>query len=340
MGEVYRGIDVRLRRPVAIKILPADMRRDEGRRRQFEQEARTVATLRHSHICVLHDVGTFDDLDFLVMEYLEGETLAARLTRGPLPFLDICRYAIEIADALVETHRSGVIHLDLKPANIMLTRSGAKLLDFGVASLRPRDADATRPPTEHGMAGTVSYMAPEQLSGRKADGRADIFAFGAILYEMAVGQKAFDGAMRTEQRARRVNPRHLRRVIQKCVRLSPDERFQKAEELPAELRVLEARAARSMSTPLLPRRRFAASMVFFALIWFIGPLLAVANFRLLESVASRVLLILLTILIIVGWSLWQWHRGHPAGRLQLAMYGVVIAAAIATLAFWTAGGSG
>ena len=335
MGEVYRGVDVRLGRPVAIKILPAHLGGDESRRRLFEQEARTVAALRHAHICVLHDVGRFEALDFLVMEYLDGETLAARLARGPLPFLEICRYAVEIAGALVETHRCGVTHRDLKPANIMLTPSGAKLLDFGVASLRVWDAEATQPPTGHEIVGTMSYMAPEQLAGREADARTDIFSFGAILYEMAVGRKAFEGVIRTERAASDVAPRHLRRLIRRCLRLDPNDRFQTTEELLAGLRVLERRA---LVTTGVSGRLLAAFVVIAALIWFSGPLLAVADFRPLASAGSRLLLILLIAAAIAGRSVWKYHRGHPASRLQLAMY-AVIAVALTALVRWLAPGS-
>jgi serine/threonine protein kinase len=333
MGEVYRAVDVRLGRTVAIKILPADLGRDAARRLQFEREARTVAGLRHAHICVLHDVGTSDELDYLVMEYLQGETLAVRLRRGSLPFVDTIRYASELAGALMETHRSGVIHRDLKPTNIMLTPSGAKLLDFGVASLRPADGEETRPPTHHGLVGTLSYMAPEQLGGREADARADIFAFGAILYEMAIGQKAFDGATRAELSVRHVTPRHLRRVIRKCVNLDPGRRFQTVAELLAQLRKLEARVARDGGTNRISNRLVKAAGLL-AFIWFVGPLLTLANWRPLDGRTSRLVVMAATAMAIVAWSLWQWHRRYPARRVQLALYGATVGAAITALMLW------
>ena len=201
MGEVYRATDTRLDRSVAIKLSPAHVADSAARRHRFEREARSASTLSHPHICPIFDVGEHHGAPYLVMEYLEGETLAARLVRGPLPIDLLSRYAIEIADALDHAHRQGVIHRDLKPANIMLTRTGAKLLDFGIAKLGKPAASAgkstlTTPRlltlTEAGtMLGTPSYMSPEQLDGREADARTDLFAFGLILYEMATGRLAF-----------------------------------------------------------------------------------------------------------------------------------------------------
>jgi serine/threonine protein kinase/Tol biopolymer transport system component len=198
MGEVYRATDTRLNRAVALKILPHHLREVPDLRDRFEREARAVAMLRHPHICVLHDIGEDDGIAFLVMELLDGETLARRLTRGPLGRDELFRTSIEIADALVETHRHGVVHGDLKPGNIMLTGDGAKLLDFGLATLGPVAASevvtgAAEPASSARAAGgTLPYMAPEQLEGRATDHRIDIFAFGAILYEMIFGRKAFD----------------------------------------------------------------------------------------------------------------------------------------------------
>ncbi|MGH9650015.1 MAG: serine/threonine-protein kinase, partial [Terriglobales bacterium] len=203
MGEVYRARDTRLDRAVAIKVLPAHLSQNEERRQRFEREARLVSSLSHPHICTLHDVGQQDGVDFLVLEYLEGATLEQRLRGGPLPPDQILRYAMEVADALDKAHRQGVVHRDLKPANIMLTKSGIKLLDFGIAKLAESAplADALteltsdqRPLTGEGMiVGTFQYMAPEQLEGKDADPRSDIFALGAVLYEMTTGRPAFTG---------------------------------------------------------------------------------------------------------------------------------------------------
>ncbi|HEY6146147.1 MAG TPA: serine/threonine-protein kinase, partial [Thermoanaerobaculia bacterium] len=205
MGEVYRARDTRLDRDVAIKILPAHLSSPEMRQR-FEREAKAVSQLSHPHICALYDVGREGDVEFLVMELLEGETLSARLARGPLPPEQTLRYGREIAEALDRAHRQGIVHRDLKPGNVMLTKSGVKLLDFGLAkvmmpaaSLSPLSMLPTTPKggalTQEGtILGTFQYMAPEQLEGKEADARSDIFALGAVIYEMATGRKAFAGA--------------------------------------------------------------------------------------------------------------------------------------------------
>src|ERR1700682_5504977 len=203
MGEVYRARDTRLDRIVAIKVLPTHLADRTELRERFEREARTIASLNHPHICTLHDIGQQDGVDFLVMEYLEGETLAQRLVKGPLSLDQVLQYAIEIADALDKAHRKGITHRDLKPGNIMLTKSGTKLLDFGLAKLRQEVSPATpvsQLPTMNGaitgegtILGTLQYMAPEQVEAKEVDARTDIFAFGAVVYEMATGKKAFEG---------------------------------------------------------------------------------------------------------------------------------------------------
>jgi eukaryotic-like serine/threonine-protein kinase len=206
MGEVYRARDTRLDRTVAIKILPNRLADRAELRERFEREARTIASLNHPHICTLFDIGHQDGTDYLVMECLEGETLAQKLMKGPLPLEQALQYSIQIADALDKAHRKGVTHRDLKPGNIMLTKSGAKLLDFGLAKLRQEASPViavsqlptvSQPITAQGtIVGTLQYMAPEQLEGKEADGRTDIFAFGAVAYEMATGKKAFEGKPR------------------------------------------------------------------------------------------------------------------------------------------------
>src|ERR1700694_3964646 len=202
MGEVYRARDTRLDRDVAIKVLPANLSADPSLRQRLEREARAVSKLSHPHICTLHDIGHQDGIDYLVMELVDGETLEQRLTKGPLPTEQTTRYSAQIADALAKAHKLGITHRDLKPANIMLTKSGATLLDFGLAkTTAPAVTDGlsmlpTTPPglTVQGtILGTFQYMAPEQLEGRNADARTDIFAFGAVLYEMLTGRKAFEG---------------------------------------------------------------------------------------------------------------------------------------------------
>ncbi len=203
MGEVYRARDTRLDRVVAVKVLPPHLSSDTQLRQRFEREAKAISSLSHPHICGLYDVGHQDGIDFLVMEFLEGETLAQRLEKGALGPEQVLRYGMEIADALDKAHRQGLIHRDLKPGNVMLTPTGAKLLDFGLAKaaapLAPGSnltAVATRstPVTAAGtIVGTVQYMSPEQVEGKEADARSDIFSFGAVLYEMLTGRRAFQG---------------------------------------------------------------------------------------------------------------------------------------------------
>ncbi|HEX2460529.1 MAG TPA: protein kinase [Vicinamibacterales bacterium] len=202
MGEVYKARDTRLDRHVAIKVISPDAANDPRGRARFAHEARAIARLSHPRICSLHEMGHQDGVDFLVMEYLEGETLAARLRKGPMPLTQALRTAIEIAEALAAAHAQGIVHRDLKPSNVMLTAGGAKLLDFGLARLRAKagsglsPASHAFPSSETGpglIAGTLPYMAPEQLEGNEVDARADLFAFGAVLYEMITGRKAFEG---------------------------------------------------------------------------------------------------------------------------------------------------
>ncbi len=185
--------------------LPSHLADNPDLKQRFEREARAVSSLNHPHICTLHEIGEQDGTEFLVMEYIEGETLADRLKKGALPLDQALRYAIEIADALDKAHRQGVVHRDLKPGNIMLTKSGAKLLDFGLAKLEGRlswqevfaafgsSHRRKTPDREGSILGTIQYMAPEQLEGKDADARTDIFAFGSVLYEMLTGKKAFEG---------------------------------------------------------------------------------------------------------------------------------------------------
>ena len=198
MGEVYRARDTRLGRTVALKILPEEFLRDPKRKARFEREARAISALNHPNVCALYDVSD----SFLVMEYCEGSTLADRIASGPLSVEDTLRYGAQMADALEAAHRQRIVHRDLKPSNVMVTARGVKLLDFGLAKqdLAPSDTQTTAEAlTEHGaIVGTVPYMAPEVLLGRVADARSDLFAFGAILYEMLSGKRAFDGATSPE----------------------------------------------------------------------------------------------------------------------------------------------
>ena len=207
MGEVYRAKDTRLDRLVAVKILPGHLSDNIEAKQRFDREARAISSLNHPNICTLHDVGHQDGIDFLVMEFLEGETLADRLRKGPLPTEQVLKYGVEICEGLERAHKSGVVHRDLKPANVMLTKTGAKLMDFGLAKAVPAGASpassltmtishpsADQSLTAHGtIVGTFQYMSPEQTEGKEADARSDIFALGAVLYEMATGKRAFTG---------------------------------------------------------------------------------------------------------------------------------------------------
>ena len=202
MGEVYKARDTRLDRTVAIKVLPEHFAESPERKARFEREAKAISQLNHPNLCTLHDVGNQNGIDYLVMEYLEGETLAEPLKRGALPLAMALDYGMQIADGLGAVHRAGIVHRDLKPGNVMRTPSGIKVLDFGLARLmvEETDVDSSDAPTrqksltgEHAIVGTVQYMAPEQLEGKTADARTDIFAFGSLLYEMLTGTKAFDG---------------------------------------------------------------------------------------------------------------------------------------------------
>jgi serine/threonine protein kinase/Tol biopolymer transport system component len=260
MGEVYKARDTRLDRIVAIKVLPTHLADRADLRERFEREAKTIASLNHPHICTLYDTGHQDDIDFLVMEYLEGETVSQRLAKGPLPIQQVLQYAIEISDALDKAHRKGVTHRDLKPGNIMLTKTGTKLLDFGLAKLKQEAAPANvslselptanDPLTAQGsIVGTVQYMAPEQLEGKEADSRTDIFAFGAVVYEMATGKKAFEGKSQASLIAailereppamsslQPMTPPALDRDVKRCLAKEPDERWQSANDLTNELK--------------------------------------------------------------------------------------------------------
>ena len=227
MGEVYRARDTRLNRVVAIKVLPPHLSSDPEGCRRFEREARTLATLSHPHICPIYDVGREEDRDYLVMEFLDGETLARRLARGPLPIEEALRYAIAIAEALAAAHAHGIVHRDLKPGNVMLTAAGVKLVDFGIARTAPAASGATATvlTVEGSVVGTYEYMAPEQLQGLAADPRADLFAFGVVLHEMLTGQSPFARSATN----RRV-PAPLERFIEHCLAKQPEARWSSAQD--------------------------------------------------------------------------------------------------------------
>jgi eukaryotic-like serine/threonine-protein kinase len=302
MGEVYRATDTRLQRTVAIKVLTPHLSGSPESRQRFEQEARAISSLNHPHICALYDIGRQGDTDFLVMEYADGETLERRLFKGALPLSQLLRYAIDIADALDKAHRQGVIHRDLKPANIMLTKIGAKLLDFGVARLMVHPAPVaialtemtaeSRKLTAEGMlVGTLQYMAPEQLEATDVDARTDLFAFGAVLYEMATGKPAFSGKSRASLiaailssepapmgRLQPVVPPALERVVKKCLAKDPDERWQNAGDLKSELLWI-SESGSSALIPAPPRaRRVAPQRVWMAVSILLALVVAVLGY--------------------------------------------------------------
>ena len=253
MGEVYKARDTRLERSVAIKVLPEHIAKREDLRARFEREARAVASLNHPNICVVHDIGSQDGHGYMVMEYMEGETLGARIAKGALPLDQALKYGAQIADALDRAHRAGVTHRDVKPANIMLTRDGVKVLDFGLAksTATPGQTEATLVAgltTEGTILGTPQYMAPEQFEGKEADARADIWAFGAVLYEMATARKAFQGKNYSSLIASIIaaepppmsvdpfTPAWLERLVLRCLEKDPEDRYQSMRDVVLELR--------------------------------------------------------------------------------------------------------
>jgi serine/threonine protein kinase len=276
MGEVYRARDTRLDRDVAIKILPERLSADPEARQRFDREARAVSALNHPNICHLYDVGQQDGTSYLVMEYLEGETLGERVKRGRLPLDQVFRIGSEICDGLARAHRSCIFHRDLKPGNIMLTRSGAKLMDFGLAKTSPASssvsslsmATMSQPLTTDGtILGTVQYMSPEQLEGKEADQRSDIFALGAVLYEMVTGRRAFDGKttastiaaiLATEPQplsaTQPLSPPALEHLINTCLAKDPEERFQSAQDVKTQLQWIAANptTSRIPAAPVAP----------------------------------------------------------------------------------------
>lgn len=279
MGEVYRARDKRLERTVAIKVLAPNLSANSEYRQRFEREARTVAALSHPHICPVYDIGAQDGLDYLVMEYLAGESLAARVAKGPLPLDEALRYAIQVADALDQAHRHGVVHRDLKPGNIMLTKAGAKLLDFGLAKVNEAASapagslsalpTATTPLTGQGfIVGTLQYMAPEQLEGREADPRSDIFAFGLVLYEMIAGRRAFEARSQAAVISSIMSseapplsslnsaiPPALDHVVATCIAKDPEARWQTAHDVLLQLKwIAEPGSRAGVPAPVVARR--------------------------------------------------------------------------------------
>ena len=290
MGEVYRARDTRLDRAVAIKVLNSQLILSMELKARFEREAKVISQLQHPNICVLHDIGSENGTDFLVMEFLEGESLSEKLKRGPLLTSELLKIAIELADALEKAHRAGIIHRDLKPGNVMLTKSGAKLLDFGLA--KPMNSGATpagnaaasvfaaaltisspvSPLSSAGaILGTVQYMAPEQIQGLEADARSDVFAFGLLLYEMATGKRAFQGKTQSSvagqilavdpppvSSLQPMAPPALSRLVSTCLAKDPEERFQTIHDVKLRLvEIGEAPALSAVNSPPKNRERIA-----------------------------------------------------------------------------------
>ncbi len=287
MGEVYRARDTRLGREVAIKVLPTHLAENSEAKQRFEREAKAVSSLSHANICPLFDVGSQDGVDYLVMEYMEGETLASRLLRGPLKIEEVQRIGMEIAEALEKAHRQGIVHRDLKPGNVMLTKAGAKLMDFGLAKpsmamtaasdlMTPSGptmsvaalTSAASPLTQKGMiVGTFQYIAPEVLQGKEADARSDIFSLGCVLFEMATGKRAFEGKSQLSvftsilenepvlvSSLQPLAPKGLDEIVKNCLEKDPEERISSAHDVKLQLRALERRTASAasgvMATPV------------------------------------------------------------------------------------------
>jgi len=285
MGEVYRARDTRLGRDVAVKVLPQHLSEQPEVRARFEREAKTVSSLNHPNICTLFDVGREGETDYLVMELVDGETLAERLARGALPTSEVLKLGAQIADALDRAHRAGVVHRDLKPGNVMLTKSGAKLMDFGLARATGLAgekgsgvtvAELTQSPTvaqpltaEGSIVGTFQYMAPEQLEGKEADARSDIWALGCVLYEMATGVRAFDGKSQASlisaimssepepvSRVSTMSPPQLDPVVRTCIAKDPDDRIQTAHDVKLQLAWIEEAGSKAgVPKPVARRRR-------------------------------------------------------------------------------------
>jgi Tol biopolymer transport system component/predicted Ser/Thr protein kinase len=305
MGEVYRAKDTRLGRDVAIKVLPARFSSSPELRERFEREARAISSLNHARICTLHDVGHQDGVDFLVMEYLEGESLAEKLLKGALPLRDTLRIGMEVCEALDVAHRAGIVHRDLKPANIMLTKSGAKLMDFGLAKASAASGGANRtapllsaaetisgpspisPLTGAGQViGTIQYMSPEQIEGKEADARSDVFALGAVFYEMATGRRPFEGKSQISvasailekdpapiRQLQPLTPPAFERVVSTCLQKNPEERFQSARDIRLELQWI----AENPIAETKPGQAPAANRSLSLLPWALAGALAIAT---------------------------------------------------------------
>jgi hypothetical protein len=318
MGEVYRAWDTRLERPVAIKILPAQFTADPVSKQRFEREARIISSLNHPHICVVYDIGHQEGIDYIVMECVEGETLAKRLEKGPLPLDQTLKYGAQIAEALDKAHRHGIVHRDLKPGNIMLTATGAKLLDFGLAKHAAPLAELATltvatvpasPLTQQGaIVGTFQYMSPEQVEGTNVDGRSDIFPLGAVLYEMVTGKRAFEGKTQLSVAAailerepeplslvKPFTPRALERAIHRCLGKDPEERWQTGRDLASELKWIGESGSQSTAAAQLGTGRIPAKGPAQWLPWLVSCVMA---------------------LLLIGGAIW-WHDATPIKQQKM-----------------------
>ena len=305
MGEVYRARDTRLDRTVAIKVLSSQLSSGPELKQRFEREAKAISTLNHPHICGLYDIGSQDGTQYLVMEFLEGETLAERLCHGALPLKQTLKVGMEVSEALEVAHRAGIVHRDVKPGNIMLTKSGAKLMDFGLAramaigvsgasdapllsAATMSEASPLSPLTCMGeVIGTIQYMSPEQIEGQKADARSDLFALGAILYEMATGKRAFQGKSQISvasaimekdpepiSATQPLTPPAFEHVVSTCLAKNPDDRFQTAHDVRLDLKWIAEVAARLEPQRVVPPSKTASRI----LLWTMASLGVIALF--------------------------------------------------------------
>ncbi len=311
MGEVYRAKDTRLDRTVAIKILPSHLSYDPEAKQRFDREARAISSLNHPNICTLHDVGHQDGTDYLVMEFLEGETLADRLQKGPLPREQVLKYGIEICEGLEKAHRGGVVHRDLKPGNIMLTKTGAKLMDFGLAKATavmapPPSSGLTatvanpvggHPLTAQGtVVGTFQYMSPEQLEGKDADARSDIFAFGTVLYEMITGKRAFQGKSQMSLMSSILEkdpepisvvsplaPPLLDHIVRRSLAKNPEERWQSAQDLKLELEWVRQVGSQASTPGFAGSKRKSGTVLTLAAVLVLAAILLAGGYFLFPS---------------------------------------------------------
>ncbi len=329
MGEVYKARDTRLNRTVAIKVLPEHVAQNAERKQRFVREAQAIAALNHPNICVVHDVGEDSRTHYLVMEYLEGETLAARLEKGPVPMDQALKYAVEIADALDKAHQREVVHRDIKPGNIMLTKSGAKLLDFGLAKLGSSPVTGQDPLETAGkgqsdltaqgtILGTLQYMAPEQIEGEEADARSDIFAFGVVVYEMITGKKAFKGKSQASLIAsilehdpipisalQQMTPPALDRLVRTCLAKEPENRWQNAHDLMIQLRwVVDGGPEMTITSVVIARRKWRERVAWsLATLGLLGTVaFAVAHFRTPVADAPAVEFSIAPLTVLLNWT--------------------------------------